>query len=138
MPLTFHEAQAVITGAHERATELGTQITVAIVDEGGHLQALGRMDGAPPLSVRIAETKAASVAVFRREGTALREMQQAWPDFFGKLEQAAGRPILAGAGSMLLRQADTIVGAIAVSGGGSPEQDDECATAGLAGLTARI
>jgi glc operon protein GlcG len=49
MPLTLDKAQAVITGAHERAGKLGTRVTVAIVDEGGLLQALGRMDGAPPL-----------------------------------------------------------------------------------------
>jgi glc operon protein GlcG len=137
VPLTFHEAQAVIAGAHDRAGKLGTQITVAIVDEGGHLQALGRMDGAPPLSAQIAETKAASVVLFRREGTALRQMQEASPAFFQQLDRAAGRPILAGAGSMLLRQADTVMGAIAVSGGGLPEQDDECAAAGRAALPTR-
>ena len=43
MPLTLEEAQAVITGAHERAATIGALVTVAVVDEGGHLQALGRM-----------------------------------------------------------------------------------------------
>ena len=67
MPLTLQEAQAVITGAHERAAKIGALVTLAVVDEGGHLQALGRMNGAAPLSARIAETKAASVALFRRD-----------------------------------------------------------------------
>ena len=82
MPLTLHEAQAVITGAHERAAKIAALVTVAVVDEGGHLQALGRMNGAAPLSARIAETKAASVALFRRDGAALRQMQEASPGFF--------------------------------------------------------
>jgi len=133
MPLTLQEAQSVITGAQERAGKLGALITVAVVDEGGHLQALGRMDGAPPLSVQIAETKAASVALFRRDGASLRQLQQAWPAFFAQIDQAAGRPIMAGAGSVLIRQADTVLGAIAVSGG-LPQQDDDCAEAGLAVL----
>ena len=77
MPLTLHEAQAVIAGAHERAAAIAAPVTVAVVDEGGHLQALGRMSGAPPLSARIAETKAASVALFRRDGAALRQLQEA-------------------------------------------------------------
>ena len=77
MPLTLHEAQTVITGAHERAAKIGALVTVAVVDEGGHLQALGRMSGAAPLSAQIAETKAASVALFRRDGAALRQMQEA-------------------------------------------------------------
>ena len=79
MPLTLHEAQTVIAGAHERAAKIAAPVTVAVVDEGGHLQALGRMTGAPPLSARIAETKAASVALFRRNGAALRQMQEELP-----------------------------------------------------------
>ena len=71
MPLTLQEAQTVITGAHERAVKIAALVTVAVVDEGGHLQALGRMDGAEPLSALIAEAKAASVALFRRDGAAL-------------------------------------------------------------------
>jgi uncharacterized protein GlcG (DUF336 family) len=135
MPLTLQEAQSVIIGAQKRASNLGARITVAVVDEGGHLQALGRMDGAPPLSARIAEGKASSVALFRRDGTSLRQLQEAWPAFFAQVDQAAGRPIMAGAGSVLIRRADTVVGAIAVSGG-LPQQDDECVGAGLAVLTA--
>jgi uncharacterized protein GlcG (DUF336 family) len=134
MPLTLQEAQTVIAGAHERAGKLGARVTVAIVDEGGHLQALGRMDDAPPLSAQIAETKAASAALFRRDGTSLRQMQEAWPAFFAQVDRAARMPIMAGAGSVLIRLADTVLGALAVSGG-LPEQDDQCAEAGLAVLT---
>ena len=88
MPLTLPEAQAVIAGAHERAAKIAAPVTVAVVDEGGHLQALGRMNGAPPLSARIAETKAASVALFRRDGAALRQLQEANPGFFAQLDRA--------------------------------------------------
>jgi glc operon protein GlcG len=132
MPLTLHEAQAVITGAHERAATLATPVTVAVVDEGGHLLALGRMNGAPPLSAQIAETKAASVALFRRDGAALRQMQEANPGFFAQLDRVARTPILAGAGAELILRGDTVLGALAVSGGMMPGQDDECAQAGLA------
>lgn len=135
MPLTLFEAHELINGAHQRARDLGTHITVAIVDEGGHLQALGRMDDAPPLSAEIAKHKAASVALIRRDGAALRQMQETWPALFSQIDRAVGRPILAGAGSMLIRRADTVLGAIAVSGG-LPQHDDECAEAGLAGLAA--
>jgi len=131
VPLTLREAQAVITGAHERAAKLDAQITVAVVDEGGHLQALGRMHGAAPLSARIAETKAASVALFRRDGAALRQMQEANPAFFGLLDRVVRVPILAGAGAALIMRGDTVLGAVAVSGGMVPGQDDECAEAAL-------
>jgi uncharacterized protein GlcG (DUF336 family) len=131
MQLTLQEAQAVITRAHERAANLGASITVAVVDEGGHLQALGRMSGAAPLSAQIAETKAASVALFRRDGATLRQTQEASPAFFAQLGQAVRVPILVGAGAALIRRGDTILGAVAVSGGWTPGQDDECAEAGL-------
>ena len=133
MPLTLQEAQAVIAGAHERATKIAAPVTVAVVDEGGHLQALGRMNGAPPLSAQIAETKAASVALFRRDGAALRQMQEANPGFFAQLDRAVRVPILAGAGAALIVRGDVALGALAVSGG-LPGQDDECAEAALAVL----
>jgi uncharacterized protein GlcG (DUF336 family) len=130
MPLTLHEAQTVIAGAQERAAKIGALVTVAVVDEGGHLQALGRMNGAPPLSAQIAETKAASVALFRRDGAVLHQMQEANPGFFAQLDRAVRMPILVGAGAALIMREDTILGALAVSGG-APGQDDECAEAGL-------
>ena len=136
MPLTLQEAQAVITGAHERAATLSAQVTVAVVDEGGHLQALGRMNGAPPLSAQIAETKATSVALFRRDGAALWQMQESSPGFFAQLDRVSRVPILAGAGAALILRGDTVVGALAVSGGMAPGQDDECAAAGLTALAA--
>ena len=68
MPLTLQEAQTVITGAHERAAKIAALVTVAVVDEGGHLQALGRMNGAAPLSARIAETKAARLSTAKYTG----------------------------------------------------------------------
>jgi uncharacterized protein GlcG (DUF336 family) len=134
MSLTLQDANTVIDGAHERAVRLGAQITVAVVDEGGHLQALGRMDGAAPLSARIAETKAASVALFRRDGAELRALQQSSSDFFAQLDRVMQRPFLAGAGAALIRKDGDIVGALAVSGGVVPGQDDECADAALGAL----
>jgi glc operon protein GlcG len=134
MPLTLHEAQTVIAGAHDRAATIGALVTVAVVDEGGHPQALGRMNGAAPLSAQIAETKAASVALFRRDGAALRQLQESSPGFFAQLDRVVRMPILAGAGAALILRGDTVLGALAVSGGMAPGQDDECAEAALAVL----
>jgi glc operon protein GlcG len=92
------------------------------------------MNGAAPLSARIAETKAASVALFGRDGAALRQMQETSPGFFAQLSRAVSVPILAGAGAALILRRDTVLGAIAVSGGMMPGQYDECAEAALAGL----
>jgi len=130
MSLTLSEARTVSARAREHAAGLGARVTVAVVDGGGHLQVLDRMDGAPPLSARIAPAKAASVALFHRDGGELVQLLRAWPALFAQMDQLAGTPVMAGAGSRLLRRGDTVVGAIAVSGG-MPEQDDECAAAAL-------
>src|SRR5690606_17072727 len=106
MSLTLSEAQAISVRVREHATELGARVTVAIVDGGGHLQVLDRMDGAPPLSARIAPAKASSVALFHRDGGELIRMQQAWPSLFAQLDEVAGTPIVAGAGSRLIRHGD--------------------------------
>ncbi|MCU1640313.1 MAG: hypothetical protein JWN03_588 [Nocardia sp.] len=134
MSLTLNEARAVSLRVREHAEALGVQVTVAVVDGGGHLQVLDRMDGASPLSARVAPAKASSVALFRRDGADLMRMQQAWPVVFAQIDQVAGMPIIAGAGSRLIRRGDVVVGALSVSGS-SPEQDDECADVGLGAQT---
>jgi len=58
-------------------------------------------------------------------------LQEANPGFFAQLDRAVRVPILAGAGAALILREDTVLGALAVSGGMAPGQDDECAAAGL-------
>jgi glc operon protein GlcG len=122
MMLSYEGAQRAIAGAQEHARQLNARVTVALVDEGGFLRALGRMEGAPPLSVRVG-----------RDGSELRQAREAGPTFVAQLDQLAPAPLLAGAGALLIRQDDAILGAIAVSGG-QPDQDESCAAAGLAAL----
>src|SRR3954467_10729313 len=117
MSLTLDEARAVSARVREHAAELGAQVTVAIVDGGGHLQVLDRMDGAPPLSARIAPAKASSVALFHRDCSELARLQQAWPALFAQLDHVAGVPVMAGAGSRLLPRDDVVLGAIPVRRG---------------------
>jgi uncharacterized protein GlcG (DUF336 family) len=133
MPLTMQEAQKVIEGAHSHAVTNGWRVTVAIVDEGGMLQALGRMDGAPPLSAQIAEAKAVGAAVWQREGDSLVELQSGRPAFFEQISRLTRLPIVPALGSVLIRRAGAVLGAVGVSGA-RPDEDKECAMTGLAGL----
>ena len=64
MSLTFDEASAVSIRVREHAAELGATVTIAIVDAGGHLKVLDRMDGASPMSARVVPAKASAVALF--------------------------------------------------------------------------
>ena len=130
MPLTLAEAQEAIAGAHARATQLDIRVTVAVVDEGGHLIALARMDGAPPLSPQVAEAKAVGAAMLYRDGASLADLARDRPGFFAVADRLSRVPIVPGLGSVLIRRNGRVLGAVGVSGG-APQQDLECAEAGL-------
>jgi glc operon protein GlcG len=130
MPIGLTKANAVIEKAHAKAEQLGIRVTVAIVDEGGHLVALSRMDGAISLSPQLAEAKAVGAAMFGRDGEALAKMAQDRPGFFSAADRLVRVPLIPGLGSALIAEDGRTIGAIGVSGG-RPDQDLECAQAGL-------
>jgi uncharacterized protein GlcG (DUF336 family) len=130
MPLSLHDANEVISHAQAKATSLGIRVTVAVVDEGGLLIALARMDGAPPLSPQVAEAKAVGAAMLHRDGASLAELAKDRPGFFSVADRMVRVPIVPGLGSVLVRRDGKVLGAVGVSGG-RPEQDLECAEAGL-------
>jgi uncharacterized protein GlcG (DUF336 family) len=133
MSVSLKRAQAVIDRALTKAGQLGIKVTVAVVDDGGHLIALSRMDGAMPLSPQLAEAKAVGAAMFRRDGGALAKMAQDRPGFFNAADRLVRVPLIPGLGSVLIAEGGNVVGAVGVSGG-RPDQDLECAEAGLSEL----
>jgi uncharacterized protein GlcG (DUF336 family) len=130
---TLEQAAAIAAAAHRRAAEIGIRVTVAVVDEGGYLVHLGRMDGAAPLTAEIAEAKASGAASLGRPGDAVAEMYEKRPGFFEVVAEMTRRPLVPGLGSVLIKSGERIIGAIGVSGG-RPEQDLDCAEAGLKAL----
>ena len=130
MPLTLDEAQQVIARAHAKAESSGIHVTVAVVDEGGLLVALARMDGAPPLSPQVAEAKAVGAAMLYRDGGGLADLARDRPGFFSAVDRLVRVPIVPGLGSVLIRRDGKVLGAVGVSGG-KPEQDLECAQAAI-------
>jgi uncharacterized protein GlcG (DUF336 family) len=130
MPLSLKQAEELIAAAHKQAVEMGIKVAVAVLDEGGHLQALGRMDGAFPLSAQIAESKAAGAALWHRDGASLVALQGERPALVDAVGRLMRTPLIPALGSALIVRDDTVLGAVGVSGAGS-EEDLECARAGL-------
>jgi glc operon protein GlcG len=130
MPLSLSDANQAIEKAHAKAAQLGIKVTVAIVDEGGLLIALARMDGAAPLSPQIAEAKAVGSAMLLRDGAGLAQIAQDRPGFFSVADRLVRIPLVPGLGSVPIKRDGKMVGAIGVSGG-RPEQDLECVEAAL-------
>jgi len=64
--LTLDDAQRISLAARRAAAERNWTVVVAVVDDGGHLIALERMDGTQKGSVRVAEQKARTAILFKR------------------------------------------------------------------------
>ena len=134
MRISHDQARRIIDAAQRHAFSLEIAVTVAVVDEGGLVKAIDRMDGAPPLSAQIAEAKAQGAAVWHRDGHVLAEVAQQRAGFVSAVSQMTRLPLIAGGGSIVIRDADeNVLGAVGVSGG-TPEQDRECCDAGIAAM----
>jgi uncharacterized protein GlcG (DUF336 family) len=130
----YEQAREIIEAAQLRAAHLNLRVSVAVVDAGAHLIALGRMDGANPISPQIAEAKAVSAAMFQRDGGSLLQTATERPAFFTAVSGLTRTRLVPGPGSVLLERDGAVVGAIGVSGA-KPEQDLECAEAGAAAFS---
>src|SRR5580693_7793449 len=64
--LTLEGARTIVAAAERRAVEINVPMNIAVVDDGGHLLAFSRMDGAKLSSIRIAMNKAHSAAIRRK------------------------------------------------------------------------
>lgn len=127
--LELADAKAILAAAEAEALKHQWAVSIAVVDDGGHLLALQRLDGAAPISAHIAPAKANTAALGRRESRVYEEMINAGrasflsaPDLKAMLE--GGVPIL---------KDGQCLGAVGVSGVKSSE-DAQIARAGIAAL----
>jgi glc operon protein GlcG len=72
--LTADEVAQMLAAARQEAEANAWAVTIAVVDDGGHLLGLQRLDGASPASAAIATDKARTSALGRRESRAYEEM----------------------------------------------------------------
>lgn len=126
--LTLDDARRIAAGAEQEALANRWAVTIAVVDDGGHLLWLQRLDGAPPISAQIGTAKARTAALGRRESKLYEDMiNQGRHSFLsapleGMLE--GGVPVMVDG---------QCAGAVGVSGVKSSE-DVQIARAGLAAL----
>jgi len=123
------DIKAIGAAAEAEAIKNNWAVTIAIVDDGGHLLWLQRLDGAAPISAHIAPAKANTAAVGRRESKVYEDMINGGrvsflsaPDLKGLLE--GGVPIV---------KDGQVLGAVGVSGVKSTE-DAQIARAGIAAI----
>ena len=127
--LELADVKAIAGAAEAEALANKWAVTIAIVDEGGHLLWLQRLDGAAPISAQIAPAKAQTAAVGRRESRIYEEMING-----GRVSflSAPGLQGLLEGGVPIMKDGECL-GAVGVSGVKSTE-DAQIARAGIAAL----
>jgi glc operon protein GlcG len=127
--LMLDDARRIATAALAEAIAHRWAVTIAVVDDGGHLLWLQRLDGAAPVSAQIAPAKARTAALGRRESKVYEDMINgprtaflSAPGLEGMLE--GGVPVMV---------EGHCIGAVGVSGVKSSE-DAQIARAGIAAL----
>ena len=123
------DVKLIIAAAEAEALKNHWAVTIAIVDDGGHLLGLQRLDGAPPFSAHMAPAKANTAALGRRESKIYEDVINGGrvaflsaPDLNGMLE--GGVPIV---------KEGQCIGAVGVSGVKSNE-DAQVAKVGIAAI----
>jgi glc operon protein GlcG len=129
--LNLEDVKKIAAGSEAEALANGWAVVISIVDDGGHLLWLQRLDGTAPISAHIAPAKAKTAALGRRESKIYEDMINngrisftTAPFIDGMLE--GGVPIVVDG---------HVVGAVGVSGVKSAE-DAQIAKAGIAALAA--
>jgi glc operon protein GlcG len=125
--LTASDAQRILTACKVAAEQKNWRVSIAVVDEGGYLLHLERLDGAGLSSPDVAILKARTAALARCPTKILEDIVKERPataTFPGRLPVQGGVPII---------HEGEWIGGIGVSGVKSHE-DEHIATAGLAAL----
>ena len=128
--ITAETAHRMIEAAERKADEIGQSMVIAVVDESGVLKALLRMDGAPFLSIQVAQDKAYTAAGFGLPTDQWHDFIKNDPPLAAGATSGIDRLVIFG-GGYPIKVADRIIGGIGVSGG-HYSQDMEVAKAGLA------
>jgi glc operon protein GlcG len=131
MALTLADANRVVEAAIAKAREINIRISVAVCDSGGRLVAFNRMDGAIWGSVYGSQGKAVASAGFARPSGELAE--RAGSPIIQGIAVAEGGHMIPSQGAVPIIRNNVLEGACGV-GGGTAQQDEDCARAGVAKL----
>ena len=126
--LTLDDVKKIAVAAEAEAVKNNWAVTISIVDDGGHLLWLQRLDGAAPVSAWIGPQKAITAAIGRRESGVYEKMVNE-----GRMSFLAVTPVTPLEGGVPIMVGGQVVGAVGVSGVKSSE-DVQIAKAGIAAL----
>lgn len=127
--LTLDDVRAIAAAAEAEAIANAWAVSIAIVDDGGHVWWLQRLEGAAPISAQIAPAKASTAALGRRDSKVYEEMINQGRNSFLSVPGLHG--MLEGGIAIMVQ--GQCIGAVGVSGV-KPAEDSQVARAGIAAL----
>jgi glc operon protein GlcG len=127
--LSGDDIQKMVAGCKAEAARHKCGATIAVVDDAGNLHYLERMDGVGPLSCEVAQGKARTAALMRQPTKAAEERLP------GRLGYLNVPGFMALQGGVPVMHQGQCVGAIGISGGTSPQVDEQIAAAGVATIS---
>lgn len=127
--LSLRETGNILDAAQKLAESRGWPVTIAVADDGGHLLGLRRLDGCAPIAAYVAQEKARTAALGRKDSRVFEEMINGGRNAF------LSAPVLQGmlTGGVPIVHDGQVIGAVGVSGV-KPDEDAEVARAGTAGM----
>jgi uncharacterized protein GlcG (DUF336 family) len=127
--LTLAQANKIIAKALEKAREMKIKpVSIVVLDDGGHLKAMQREDGASMFRFDVATGKAWAAVAMGASSRALAGRAKDNPNFFVTLAATAHGKFLPQTGGVLIRDAGgAIVGSAGASGGTGDEDEAVCA-----------
>ena len=128
--ITLEAARRVVSAAEEKAREIGQPMDIAVLDGGRNLKSFARMDNAWLGSIEIAIDKAYTSTSFEMSTEDLASQAQPGQPLFG-INTTNNSRVVIFAGGIPLQRDGQVVGAVGVSGG-TPDQDQQVAEAGVA------
>ena len=131
--LTLDEAQSLCTAARSAATDLGVPMSFAVMDPGGHLLALVRMDGALWVTADVAQGKAWTSAAYGVPSAAQKEKLAPMPNFATAITAMTHGRFTPQTGAVPVFRDGTLLGAIGGSGGTGEQDEAVCTNAVQAG-----
>jgi uncharacterized protein GlcG (DUF336 family) len=129
-PISLEQAKKVVAGAEAEARKNNWNVVIAILDSGGNLVLLQRMDGTQLASIEVAPEKAHSAVAFRRSTKVFQDLVAQGGSNLRLLRMPGASPL---EGGIPIVVDNKIIGAIGVSGVTS-EQDEQIGQAGINAL----
>src|SRR3954451_12739298 len=129
MGLTLDTARRLIAAAEEEAGRQGLDLSFAVVDAGGHVVAVARMDGADWITPEVALGKAWTAAAFRAPSDAQGQKAKDLVAFAGSISAATHGRYTPQIGGLPLEPGGAPIGAMGASGASGQEDEDVCRAA---------